>query len=112
MLWLGLEKDEKDWIQAHIDENVNGAISIYAETVKNSRFLLLFLLSTLFSTNEDDFCFQYENQAYAWTSRRWSSDGVSRPTFSDSTGKVNTLNVSTLFGAIFLLLFYSSIYSL
>lgn len=32
-LWLGLEKDEKDWLLTHIDENVNGAVSIYAETV-------------------------------------------------------------------------------
>lgn len=32
-LWLGLEKDEKDWLLTHIDEGVNGAISIYAETV-------------------------------------------------------------------------------
>ena len=32
-LWLGLEKYEKDWLQAHIDEETNGAISIFAETV-------------------------------------------------------------------------------
>lgn len=32
-LWMGLEKDEKDWLLTHIDESVNGAISVYAETV-------------------------------------------------------------------------------
>ncbi len=34
-LWLGLEKEEKDWILMHRDEETNGAISIYAETVIN-----------------------------------------------------------------------------
>lgn len=32
-LWLGLEIDEKDWIQTHIDDEINGAICTYAETV-------------------------------------------------------------------------------
>jgi hypothetical protein len=32
-LWLGLEKDEKNWLEMHIDEEKDGAISIYAETV-------------------------------------------------------------------------------
>jgi hypothetical protein len=32
-LWLGFEKDENDWLQMHIDEETNGAISIFAETV-------------------------------------------------------------------------------
>lgn len=33
-LWLGLERDEKDWLLTHIDESLNGAVSIYAETVR------------------------------------------------------------------------------
>lgn len=32
-LWLGLEKEEKDWVLMHSNEDKNGAISIYAETV-------------------------------------------------------------------------------
>ena len=33
-LWFGFEKDERNWLESHIDEQINGAISIYAETVK------------------------------------------------------------------------------
>ena len=32
-LWLGLEKDEKVWLTEHTNENENGEISIFAETV-------------------------------------------------------------------------------
>jgi hypothetical protein len=38
-LWLGFEKDEKDWLQMHIDETFNGAISIFAETVSDRWFI-------------------------------------------------------------------------
>ena len=31
---------------------------------------------------------KYENQSYSWTSSKWSYDGLSRPSFSDHTGKV------------------------
>lgn len=82
-LWLGLERDEKDWLQMHIDEELNGAISIFAETVR---------LNSLNKSRVEFECisiFQYENQIYHWTSRKWTSDGLSRPNFSDSTGKVN-----------------------
>ncbi|CAF0722705.1 unnamed protein product [Brachionus calyciflorus] len=62
-LWLGLERDEKDWIETHINEEIDGAICIYAET--------------------------YENQCYSWTSRKWGYDNLTRPEFSDLTGKIS-----------------------
>lgn len=43
-LWLGLEKEEKDWIQMHNNEDVNGAISIYAETVLLNYFILIYIM--------------------------------------------------------------------
>ena len=33
-LWLGLEKNENDWIQQHLNEDLDGAVSIFAETVE------------------------------------------------------------------------------
>ncbi len=36
--------------------------------------------------------FQYENQAYSWTSLKWGYENLSRPSFSDASGKVKKLN--------------------
>lgn len=61
-MWLGLEKEEKEWVKLHEDEDTNGALSIFAET--------------------------FENQAYSWTSLKWGYDNLSRPAYSDASGKV------------------------
>ena len=31
--WLGLEKDEKEWLNVHSNPESTGAVSIFAETV-------------------------------------------------------------------------------
>jgi hypothetical protein len=32
---------------------------------------------------------KYENNAYQWASRKWTNEGLSRPGFSDATGKLS-----------------------
>ncbi len=84
-LWFGFEKDEKDWIQIHGNEETEGAVSTYAETViilfsqKPFNFLNLILKYGL----------KYENQEYSLLTMRWIKDGLARPSYSDINGKVS-----------------------
>ncbi len=61
-LWFGLESDQHVWHESHSDAATDGSLLIYAET--------------------------YENQAFQWTTQRWSCEGLGRPKFSDLSGKV------------------------
>ena len=81
--WFGFEKDEKVWLKHYNNENVNGAITIFAETVFNyngEKYIKLYAIN-----------FQYENQVYQITSRSWTKENLNRPNFSDVTGKVELL---------------------
>ena len=43
-----------------------------------------------------NYIFKYENQAYSWTSLKWGYDNLSRPSFSDVSGKVKLIKAYSI----------------
>lgn len=81
-LWLGLEKQEVEWHQAQSD----GELAVFAETVRYSSKANL-----LISLHWSFLFIQYENQVSVlgnWTNKR---PALTRPKWSDVTGKVKLL---------------------